>query len=125
MGQRIKTRRDTGANWTTTNPTLVDGELAYDKTAKRYKIGDGVTAWTSLAYSTATDYADLTSKPTIPAAQVNSDWNSTTGLSQIFNKPIIPAAQVNADWNSTTGLSQILNKPDLTLITIDGGNAAG
>lgn len=125
MGQRIKIRRDTGANWTTGNPTLLDGEMGYDKTAKRNKIGDGVTAWTGLAYITVTDYTDLTSKPVIPAAQVNSDWNSATGLSQILNKPVIPVAQVNSDWNSATGLSQILNKPDLTAITIDGGNAAG
>jgi len=69
--------------------------------------------------------------PTIPAAQVNSDWNATSGLAQILNKPAlatvatsgsyadltnkpaIPAAQVNSDWNATTGLAQILNKPIL------------
>ena len=39
-----------------------------------------------------TDYNDLTNKPTIPAAQVNSDWNATTGLAQILNKPTIPTA---------------------------------
>ena len=27
----------------------------------------------------------------------------------------IPAAQVNSDWNSSTGLSQILNKPNIVL----------
>jgi hypothetical protein len=27
----------------------------------------------------------------------------------------IPAAQVNSNWNSSTGLSQILNKPDVVL----------
>jgi len=52
---------------------------------------------------------------TIPAAQVNSDWNSSSGLSQILNKPSIPAAQVNSDWNSSSGLSQILNKPNVVL----------
>lgn len=36
------------------------------------------------------DYNDLTNKPTIPAAQVNSDWNSTSGVSEILNKPTIP-----------------------------------
>lgn len=36
-------------------------------------------------------YADLTSKPTIPAAQVNSDWNAGTGPAQILNKPSIPS----------------------------------
>lgn len=36
------------------------------------------------------NYNDLTNKPTIPAAQVNSDWNSVSGVSQILNKPTIP-----------------------------------
>ena len=69
-------------------------------------------------YSTFSgSYNDLTDKPTIPAAQVNSDWNSTTGVSQILNKPTIPAAQVNSDWNSTSGVSQILNKPTIPSIS--------
>lgn len=36
------------------------------------------------------DYSDLDNKPTIPAAQVNSDWNSSSGVSEILNKPSIP-----------------------------------
>lgn len=37
-------------------------------------------------------YEDLTDKPTIPAEQVNADWNATSGKAQILNKPTIPAA---------------------------------
>lgn len=51
------------------------------------------TARTNLGLATVAStgaYADLTGKPTIPAAQVNSDWNSVSGLSQILNKPTIP-----------------------------------
>jgi nitrogen fixation protein len=33
-----------------------------------------------------------TTFPTIPAAQVNSDWNATSGVAQILNKPTIPEA---------------------------------
>ncbi len=36
------------------------------------------------------DYNDLTNKPTIPAAQVNADWNATSGKAVILNKPTIP-----------------------------------
>lgn len=59
-------------------------------------------------------YSDLTGKPTIPAAQVQTDWNATSGLGVLLNKPAIPAAQVNSDWNATAGLAQILNKPSFT-----------
>jgi hypothetical protein len=101
------------------------------------------------------NYNNLINKPTIPSAQVNSDWNSVSGSSQILNKPdltviatnntnisnyvlttsnylvnynnlinkpTIPAAQVNSDWNSVSGSSQILNKPDLTVIATNNTN---
>lgn len=37
-------------------------------------------------------YTDLVNKPTIPAAQVNSDWAASSGVAQILNKPTIPTA---------------------------------
>lgn len=48
---------------------------------------------------------------------VQADWNEsdTSATDYIKNKPTIPSAQVNSDWNSSSGVSEILNKPDLTL----------
>lgn len=40
--------------------------------------------------ATSGSYNDLSNKPTIPAAQVNSDWNATSGVARILNKPTIP-----------------------------------
>jgi hypothetical protein len=37
----------------------------------------------------------ILNKPTIPAAQVQSDWNATTGLGVILNKPTIPTVPAN------------------------------
>ena len=37
------------------------------------------------------DYSSLTNTPTIPAAQVNSDWNAVGTVAEILNKPLIPA----------------------------------
>ena len=47
---KLKTASDTQVNWESKNTTLLDGELAYDKTKKNLKIGDGTTAWNSLPY---------------------------------------------------------------------------
>jgi len=44
-------------------------------------------AYASVASSGS--YNDLSDKPSIPDAQVASDWNSTSGVSQILNKPIL------------------------------------
>ena len=48
--------------------------------------------------------------------QVQANWNETdnTDPSYIQNKPSIPAAQVNSDWTANSGVAQILNKPDLS-----------
>ena len=36
------------------------------------------------------NYNDLSNRPTIPAAQVNSDWNASSGAAVILNKPVVP-----------------------------------
>ena len=71
--------------------------------------------------ATTGSYNDLTNKPTIPT-QVKSDWNvlDTSSAAYIKNKPIIPAAQVNADWNATSGVAQILHKPTLATVATSG-----
>jgi hypothetical protein len=45
-----KQRRDTAANWTAENPTLLAGEIGLESDTGYWKVGDGTTAWTSLAY---------------------------------------------------------------------------
>jgi hypothetical protein len=49
----------------------------------------------------------------IPAAQVNADWNATSGVEEILNKPTIPAEQIQSDWTqaNTSALDYIKNKP--------------
>ena len=53
--KRILLRRDTASNWTSNNPTLAAGEFGYESNTGKYKIGNGSTAWTSLAYSIVTN----------------------------------------------------------------------
>lgn len=68
--------------------------------------------------ATSGDYNDLENKPTIPAAQVNADWNAASGVAAILNKPTIPAAQVQSDWNEAdnTDPSFIKNKPAIPTV---------
>ena len=50
MAVRIQFRRGTAAEWTAANPTLAAGELGYEVDTTSFKLGDGTTAWNSLAY---------------------------------------------------------------------------
>lgn len=79
--------------------------------------------------ATSGSYNDLSNKPTIPAAQIQSDWNqtSTSAKDYIKNKPTIPAAQIQSDWNQTTTTAKdyIKNKPTLNYLPLTGGTLSG
>lgn len=48
--ERMQNARGTAAQWTSSNPTLLAGEVGYETDTRRWKMGDGSTAWTSLPY---------------------------------------------------------------------------
>lgn len=50
MATQIQHRRGTASEWTAANPVLAEGELGLVTDTGRFKIGDGATAWDSLAY---------------------------------------------------------------------------
>ena len=47
---RFKLRNGTAAEWTAANPTMLQGEIGVETDTRRYKIGDGTTAWAGLSY---------------------------------------------------------------------------
>ena len=67
------------------------------------------------AVATSGDYDDLTNKPTIPAAQVNSDWNSDSGVSEILNKPTLSAVATSGDYDDLTNKPTIPVNSDFAL----------
>lgn len=50
MATNIQLRRGTSTEWTSSNPILAVGEVGLETDTKFIKVGDGVTAWNSLAY---------------------------------------------------------------------------
>lgn len=50
---QIQFRRGTAAGWTSANPTLAAGEVGYETDTGYMKVGNGSTAWNSLAYQNA------------------------------------------------------------------------
>lgn len=79
-------------------------------------------------------YNDLSDKPSIPAPQVQVDWNASSGLSSIANKPVVPAQPSviiqSASGNGSLSYNQsngefTFTPPDLSpyATTIDLGNA--
>lgn len=86
---KIQLRRGTTTEWSNANPTLANGEVGIDTDLKKFKIGDGVTAWNSLAFNKV-DSADKVNAsgtartfyvtgPTAPTGAANGDiWIKTS-----------------------------------------------
>lgn len=91
---------------------IEQGTTSEEKAMGRLNLGLATVAATG-------SYSDLTGKPTIPAAPVQSDWNNndSASLAYIKNKPVIPAAQVQSSWSQTDSSQPdyIRNKPDLSV----------
>lgn len=49
---KIQYRRGTAADWIAKNPVLAEGEPGYETDTKLVKIGDGISTWNQLEYST-------------------------------------------------------------------------
>jgi hypothetical protein len=87
MATRIQLRRDTAANWTSEDPTLAQGELGYETDTGKLKLGDGLTAWTSLDYYYTTATLDEISDVTITSA-ADGDflrWNGVAWINDAVN----------------------------------------
>jgi hypothetical protein len=52
MAIQLQLRRDSASNWTSANPTLLEGEIGYETDTGSMKVGDGASDWATLAYWT-------------------------------------------------------------------------
>ena len=64
--------------------------------------------------ATSGSYNDLSDKPTIPSAQVNSDWNASSGVQQILNKPTLATVATSGSY------SDLSNTPNLATVATSG-----
>lgn len=47
---KLLVKSDTSTNWETNDPVLGQGEIGFDTTVGKHKIGDGVSNWSDLEY---------------------------------------------------------------------------
>ena len=72
------------------------------------------------------DYNSLSNRPTIPAAQVNSDWNASGGVAVILNKPVVPPLPTVTTASASGGGSLAYNagNGEFTFAPADLSNAS-
>jgi hypothetical protein len=109
---QLQQRRGTAASWTSTNPTLAAGEIGFESDTGKFKIGNGSTAWASLAYSagaTAVTYLfnATASQTTFSGADANGlTLAYTVGAEQVYLNGVLQVR--GSDYTATNGTSIVL-----------------
>jgi hypothetical protein len=115
---QIQTRRGTAASWTSTNPTLAAGEFGYETDTGKFKIGNGSTAWASLAYTAAATavtylFNATSGQTTFSGADANGlTLAYTVGAEQVYLNGVLQVR--GSDYTATNGTSIVLTSGALT-----------
>jgi hypothetical protein len=84
MAVNILLRRGTAIEWSTSNPSLAEGEIGVETDTKKLKVGDGITVWSSLPYITLTPTAAASLYATIANPSFTGSVSLGTGSNIVF-----------------------------------------
>jgi hypothetical protein len=111
---QIQVRRGTASQWTSANPTLAAGEWGYETDTGLTKIGNGSTAWASLAYATGsiavgnitglgTGVATFLATPTSSNLATAVSDETGSGSLVFGTNPTLTSPLINIGVNTQTG----------------------
>ena len=101
MATKIKLRRGTAAEWTSANPTLEAGEAGVETDTRKIKIGNGSTAWNSLAYA-AESFPTQTNNT---GKVLSTNGTSASWVDPPSNRNLIINGAMNVHQRGTSGAS--------------------
>lgn len=96
-------RRGTAAAWTAANPVLASGEIALETNTGQFKIGDGTTAWNSLAYGGVTGATGATGPGVATGGTTNQALTKidATNYNTQWSNVILSGASAAGDLTGT------------------------
>lgn len=107
----IQLRKDTQANWTSSNPILLNGEVAISTDYKyvqtdqpRFKIGNGVDAWVDLDYQPVDTQLTVNVVNGVGSDLLKSEYKVVKVTSAQGQRLQVELAQANNDPNSVDTL---------------------
>jgi hypothetical protein len=132
---QIQIRRGTASQWTSANPTLAAGEQGYETDTGKMKIGNGSTAWNSLAYAitgavgtvtSITAGTGLSGGTITGSGTIAIDTATTVDVStaQTLTNKTLTAPVINLALNAQTGTTYTFALTDNgKLVTASNGSA--
>ena len=129
---QIQVRRGTASQWTSANPTLASGEWGYESDTGKVKIGNGSTAWASLAYTgastgtvtsitagTGLSGGTITTSGTIA---IDSTVATLTGSQTLTNKTLTDA-KINLAFDAETASYTAVLANNSQVVTMNNASA--
>lgn len=116
----IQIRRGTAQTWYDTNPTLSSGEFGYETDTGRYKIGDGITSWRSLDYSSVLP----NSNDLIAASGIGIDF-AASGVPVTISVTGILSSQVTDFESAVSGIVTSISVSTEEIMDILGTGLVG
>jgi hypothetical protein len=125
MAIRIQLRRDTAANWVSSNPVLRQGEMGIETDTLRIKLGDGTSTWTQIsAYMNLVPDGSLTVGDYVLVSDIGSA-EGVVGL-DINKNAIITGSSIIIEGGTNNNFETTLSVTDPTADrTITFKNADG
>jgi hypothetical protein len=134
INANICIRRDTAANWTSNNPTMLVGEIGYETDTGKFKVGSG-SAWNSTGYAnTQTTSLTVTNDATISGLRIGKGNNGVAQNTAVGSDALGVVGDANrntavgyqAGYNINGGCDNTLvGRNAGRLITGGAGNASG
>lgn len=127
---RMQQRRDTASVWTATNPTLASGEIGIETDTLKFKIGNGSTAWSGLAYiglvnsvsgrtgTVTLDHRDVDNLPATLSQFTANQNNLSLGTGGIIRISSDAARDITGFAATTSGDSRLLVNVGTFAITL-------
>ena len=109
----MQQRRDTAANWTSANPTLLAGEIGIESDTNKIKIGDGSTAWTSLAYR---PWSQISAYPIVNADVASAAAIAYSKLATLTSGNIVLGSASNVATSTTVTGDVTISNTGVTAI---------
>ncbi len=112
--KQLLLRNDTAANWSSKNPVLGKGEIGIESDTRKFKFGDGVTAWNTLIYAVL-EVAESAKKLSTPRKIKIA--GAATGEASFDGSADASISIVLADSGATAGTYTVLTVNSKGLVT--------